>query len=86
MGDMQPVQWSDDSTGCHLNFQLIDFGKQVFVWASDGASFDSLDAAVPLKDGPSVSTLLFKEGCEQGHSLSGRLSACPPLSSCSPPL
>jgi hypothetical protein len=72
---MQRIEWSShDSTGFLLNFQWIDFGSQVLVWVSDGASFDSLSAAVPGEPFPPVTTLLSSNTSSKGSSIASRLS------------
>lgn len=79
---MQEHQWQvvDEGLGCALSFLWADFGQQILVWVSDGARFDSLDAAVPAAAGASATTVLAHQASAvhaKGEVVASRLCAAP---------
>lgn len=77
--NMRQHAWSVDLEETQVNFQLIDYGVQVFAWAGTGPNLKSLFVAVPgVGDFPAVTSLL--EATPSNHDEStfcGRLSVSP---------
>jgi hypothetical protein len=76
---MQEIQWTDDSLSTVLNFQWIDMGRQVLVWASDNTAFCALAAAVPGDTMPAVSNLWGPDSELRSTCVAAKLGNYPPM-------
>jgi hypothetical protein len=76
---MRQHAWTVDLEETALNFQLIDYGVQVFAWAGTGPNLQSLAVAVPGMGGfPSVTSLIdASPSNNDATTFCGRLSAHP---------
>jgi hypothetical protein len=80
IGTMREVYWTEQALEVQLQFQVVDFGKQLFVWVSaGGARLDNLHMSVPSSEpAPPVSALISTGPNNLGGSIAQRLSAHPP--------
>lgn len=76
---MRELYWTEQAPEVQLHFQVVDFGRQLFVWVSaGGSSLDNLHMTVPSTEpAPPVSTLISTGPNNLGGQVAQRLSAFP---------
>jgi len=66
----------EDSKGQVVNFQILNLGRQLYVWASTSSSMNNLALAMPVtsQSSPAMTHLVAGAGAETAERVSKRLA------------